>query len=924
MIRDSVIDWQELSALYEQAEGLDESGREAFLAPLRAQKHRLLGQLERMLQARDRIATSTFLESLPRLEPAPEPAPSDLGEGSRVGAYRLIRPIGSGGMAEVWLAERADGAFDRQVAIKLLFNQPTRSQREGFVARFERERDILASLHHPHIAGLHDAGVTARGEPWLALEYVQGDPITAWCDKRQLALRERVQVFRQVLVAVEHAHANLIIHRDLKPSNILVTDEGEVKLLDFGIAKLMQPDGGQPGASDLTREGGRPLTLQYASPEQLSGRPLTTASDVYSLGVVLYEMLCGARPFDVAHPHSAAQLESAILAGDVAPPSRRVTDASATSRGSGRKALVRALAGDLDAVAAKALHGETARRYPSVEALRLDLERWCEGRPVDAQPASVAYRAGKFYLRHRLGVWSGGLAISSILVLGIAAVVAGLKAQSESARAIASRDFVVDLFRMADPENSRGRDMSPRALLEAGRKRALDAFAKQPALQADVLRQIGVMQIYVGDYKGADETLSQAVSMFARQGPVRDWVLTQIEIAENANYLGDVKRAEQMIASTSPSIEAFAEDAALMAKYWQVKGFISRARRDHTSAAEELGRAVVLSTQVHGADHVDTIDAIRDLAATYGESGRFDEAYALLEDASGRSRRNPAVGRRDMLALDADMILTAIKAGRYEVTAAPLRRLLVRCDAELGVDADHCVILVERLAWLSLRLDDAQTSRALIPRLLATAGNDASPLQQAASANIAAEVLANEGRLQEHSGLLEQLRRTAASDQLPPRIRSQALLALALAALRTGNVAAAIMDSQAARDIQESSSHPDLDMLAKARLVRGLARQREAALEPALADIDGAVADLGRAMGADHPLVALYRCNRSVVLRDLGRRQEAAQSLESSLRIVSRGFGDSQVVHRLQTLLAELRVERQNSPPQADASAPFL
>ena len=190
MIRDSVIDWQELSALYEQAEGLDESGREAFLAPLRSQKHRLLGQLERMLRARDRIATSSFLESLPRLETAlsPSAAPSDLAEGSRVGPYRLVRPIGSGGMAEVWLAERADGAFDRQVAIKLLFNYPTRSERSGFVARFVRERYFLASLHLPHIAGLHDAGVTTSGEPLLALEYVRGDPIAAWCDKKQLAL----------------------------------------------------------------------------------------------------------------------------------------------------------------------------------------------------------------------------------------------------------------------------------------------------------------------------------------------------------------------------------------------------------------------------------------------------------------------------------------------------------------------------------------------------------------------------------------------------------------------------------------------------------------------------------------------------------------------------------------------------------------
>jgi serine/threonine-protein kinase len=590
MIRDSVIDWQELSGLYEQADGLDESGRYAFVAELRSQKHRLLGQLERMLAARAHIATGTFLESLPRIPTAP-PAASEWEEGSRVGAYRLLRPIGSGGMAEVWLAERADGAFERQVAVKLLFNHPTRAQRASFVERFKRERDILASLRHPHVASLHDAGVTPSGQPWLALEYVVGEPITAWCDSKALALKERVLVFRQVLLAVEHAHANLIIHRDLKPSNIMVTDGGEVKLLDFGIAKLLDPGGQSLADSDLTREGGRPLTLQYASPEQLSGRPLTTAADVYSLGVVLYELLCGARPFDAEGSRSAAQLESAILAGDAAPPSRRVSEAAAVARRSSRGALARAISGDLDAVTGKALHGETAGRYLTVEALRLDLERWCEGLPVAAQPAKIAYRARKFYLRHRLAVWSGGIAASSILVLGATAVVAGLKAQNESGRAIASRDFVVDLFRLADPEKSRGRDMSPRELLQAGRKRALDAFATQPALQADVLRQIGVMQMYMGDYKGADESLSQAASLYAREGPAREWVFTQIQLAENANYLGDAKRAAQAIAATGLRIDAFSEDTALQAKYWQVKGFVSRAMEDYPAAVEQLTQA---------------------------------------------------------------------------------------------------------------------------------------------------------------------------------------------------------------------------------------------------------------------------------------------------------------------------------------------
>ena len=385
MIRDSVIDWKELSGLYERAEVLDDNGLAAFMDELRAQKHRLLPQLERMLNARSRIATGSFLESLPRIETAREASVPEWTEGRRVGAYRLTRRIGSGGMAEVWLAERADGAFERQVAIKLLFRHALSHERDAIAQRFARERDILASLRHPNIAALHDAGVTPEGQPWLALEYVEGAPITTWCDENRMTIRERVEVFRQVLRAVRHAHTNLVIHRDLKPANILVTSEGEVRLLDFGIAKLIEPEGGAPDESELTRQSGRPLTLHYASPEQILGQPLTTGCDVYSLGVVLYELLCGDRPYEL-QMRSAAQVEQAILDVDPRPPSRRSPGARlADLRSTTASAMTRTLANDLDAIVCKCLAKQPGNRYSSVEALATDLERWLAGRPVAAK-----------------------------------------------------------------------------------------------------------------------------------------------------------------------------------------------------------------------------------------------------------------------------------------------------------------------------------------------------------------------------------------------------------------------------------------------------------------------------------------------------------------------------------------------------------
>ena len=407
-MRDPVADRKELSALYEHAELLAGSELQDWMAELRAESRHLVPHLERMLGARARVAREGFLETLPTLPGPAERPPAEWGEGSRLGAYRLIRHIGSGGMAEVWLAERVDGAFDRQVAIKLLYNHPTRAEREPFVERFRRERDILASLNHPHIAGLHDAGVTPSGQPWLALEVVQGERITDWCDARRIDVRGRVRLFTQVLDAVAYAHANLVVHRDLKPANILVTEQGEVKLLDFGIAKLL--DGVEGGAKDseLTRHGGRPLTPQYASPEQLQGRPLTTASDVYSAGVVLYELLCGARPLEVRKGATPAQIESAIIAEDPRPPSRRLMPAAV---GEARAATPRSLARTLPAIW---MRSQARRSRTSDEPL--SVRRSAPGRlgTLVRGPTGRSDESGldgpvwKFYRRHSLAVGRGG------------------------------------------------------------------------------------------------------------------------------------------------------------------------------------------------------------------------------------------------------------------------------------------------------------------------------------------------------------------------------------------------------------------------------------------------------------------------------------------------------------------------------------
>ncbi len=366
--------------------------------------------------------------------------------GERIGPWRILEPLGRGGMGEVFLAERADGAFERQVALKLLKRG---LDSDEIVARFLAERRILARLDHPGIAQLVDGGLTPDGRPYFALEHVSGLPITEWCAERRLPLEGRLRLVLDVIAAVDFAHRNLVVHRDLKPSNVLVTSAGEVKLLDFGIAKLL--DGGQ---DEATRTGARLLTPRYAAPEQLAGEPVTTATDVHALGLLLWELLTGEPARRRAGPRSAAASAADRERETSTPPSARVlTDAQPESAPledaspRARRRLARRLAGDLDKVVLKALRREPARRYPSAMALGDDLVRFLEERPVDARGGALSYRMSKFARRHRAAVGAAAL-ITISLAAGVVATWRQARI-AEAERARAERRFT-DLRRLAN------------------------------------------------------------------------------------------------------------------------------------------------------------------------------------------------------------------------------------------------------------------------------------------------------------------------------------------------------------------------------------------------------------------------------------------------------------------------------------------
>jgi serine/threonine-protein kinase len=464
-----------LSGLFEEALDLPAEARAPWLEARHELDAVLKERLRSLLERHARIETGDFLLTLPKLEAAECSPGGDgftaLAPGTLFGPYVLEQEVGRGGMGVIWRASRADGVVKRPVALKLL--HPGMHGGE-LLARFGRERDILAGLAHPNIARLYDAGATAAGQPFLALEYVEGLPLTTYCDTHNLDIRRRLQLMCQVLHAVQYAHSHLIIHRDLKPSNILVTANTQVVLLDFGIAKLLSDTQG-PG-SPLTRVGFVALTPEYASPEQISGDPVSTASDVYSLGVILCELLVGERPLQGADP-----VRPSALTGD---------DAKASARATTPPRLSRALRGDLDNIVLKALKKSPSERYLTADALSQDLERYLAGEPVLARPDGFWYHARKFVVRH----WP---AVSLVTVASVAVIV-GLAvalwqariAAREAQVAAAAQEFLIRIFESnssaeADPVKARSR--TARELLDAGASQVDASLRDAPLVRLRVL-----------------------------------------------------------------------------------------------------------------------------------------------------------------------------------------------------------------------------------------------------------------------------------------------------------------------------------------------------------------------------------------------------------------------------------------------------
>lgn len=729
--------WPQLSPLLDELLDMEPTARAARLAALRALEPELAADLEDLLARDAELAGNDFLAT-PALPPTLTAAP--LMAGQAIGAYTLEREIGRGGMGSVWLARRTDGRYEGQVAIKFL---STGLLGHGDAGRFAREGQILARLTHPHIARLIDAGVALEGQqPYLVLEYVDGLTLDRFCASHQLDLGQRLRLFLDVLAAVAHAHNRLILHRDLKPSNILVNGAGEVKLLDFGIAKLLnseaEADGSSAGAAtELTRQAGRAFTPQYAAPEQVQGGDVTTATDVYALGVLLYQLLGGGHPTNTApagppnNKNTGTALEQLRTVVEVEP--RRLSDAVRAQPDPEAKKQARELRGDLDTIVAKALKKAPTERYANAAALADDLKRWLAHEPIAARPDSRSYRLLKFLRRHRLGVAAGSLAGLSLAVgIGLA-LWKGQEAQQQRVQAEGLIEFMLgDLRKKLEP-------VGRLDVLDAVGDKALDYYARQDLARSDAdslgrraraLHLMGEIAEKRGQMAEAEQRFKQAADSTAEL-LARDPKNTQrlFDHAQSSYWVGYAAFRQGTQGVAKKHFEQYLQLAQQLVKSepgkpdWQMElawaehnlGVLLLTSNDAQGALIRLGKAHTIWTSLL----TTRPEARAELGMTLGwlaeaqeTLGLFDASIASHEaklqtlQASGTTDRRTLNLRATTLSALSRLHLSA---GRSDVAMANAESALGLFEELLSVDPGNLEVLgkasFSRLQLLEAALD---------------------------------------------------------------------------------------------------------------------------------------------------------------------------------------------------------------------------
>lgn len=647
--------WERIEAVFAGALARPAGGRAEWVREACAGDAALQAEVERLLASHD--ADPGYLEgSLARL---PEPEPGEGVAGDRVGPYRLVRPLGRGGMGEVYLATHEGEGFQRSVALKVI--RPGMLTEE-ILRRFRLERRILASLTHPNIARLLDGGVTPDGRPFFVMEYVEGMPVDRYCEERRLSVPERIRLFLAVCEAVQHAHQSLVVHRDLKPTNILVAADGTPKLLDFGIGKLLDP--GAWGADEgATRTGMRLLTPEYASPEQVRGEPVSVASDIYGLGVLLYRVLTGGSPYGDTG-RTPTEWERAVLEVDPRRPSTVAGD--------------RRLAGDLDVIVLKALRKEPERRYASAAALAEDLRRHLEGLPVAARGDALAYRAGKFVRRHRVPLLAAASVFLALSAATWSSVRQSRRLAAERDKALEVRSFLLEMFGATAPDQATGDTVTARQLLD---------------------RQVALLETGYPD-------------------PVLRAEMTSV-LAEGYDRLGLPAEAEPLARSALElRREALGPRAADVARSLALLGWIRHEQGESDEGEGLLREALDVWSQTEAVPEA-RARALNDLGVVREAAGDYDVAEALYAEALELRERALGKRHRAYAVTASNLSVIRYRKGDFAGAVAAAGEALAAMRDALGADHQRSIIIQSNLAAMRSAMGDDAGAEAEYRDLLA-------------------------------------------------------------------------------------------------------------------------------------------------------------------------------------------------------------
>ncbi|MGA8027148.1 MAG: tetratricopeptide repeat protein [Bryobacteraceae bacterium] len=702
--------WQHVQQVINAALELPELQRPAFLQEACGSNPGLLREVSALLASYEHAGN--FLEESVGASAYEAFEKGSFAVGDHIGPYQITCVIGHGGMGTVYCARRADDQFQQQVAIKLLSGGLGNSSE--LLSRFRAERQILATLNHPNIARLLDGGMTSAGLPYLVMEYIEGASIDRFAENRNLGIRARLELFRHICAAIQYAHQNLIVHRDIKPANVMVTEDGTPKLLDFGIAKLLNPDSlGQTIA--LTRPADRLMTPEYASPEQIRGEAITTAADVYALGVLLYELLTGKRPFQTSNL-TFAGLEHLICETAPERPSR-------TQVVNG-KPPAESIPVDLDNIVLKAMHRDPACRYTSVAELSEDVRRYLQGFPVTARADSWAYRTRKFILRHKVATAAAALFLVTTTALSIGLAVQATRARQEAKTANQVADFLANLFEYSRPDQTQGRGTGSQDVLDVGAKRAVKELAAEPLVEARLLQILGTTYRELGVFDRAESLLAKAYAIRSRQlgADSPDAAESLQTIAEIASDKGELHRARddyQRVLGIYTRAYGLKNEKTI--EIVTDIGELNWMLGDFAKAKQLYLQAIALCNQFKSKSDWQTLNAENDLQVVLADQGDYSAAASLARDVLKTELQTMGPNNPNVALTLNNLGYVLAQTAHYQEADAIFRQALDLRRKVDGPEHPAVALSLSNLSWLARELGRYDEAQSLGERAVAMA-----------------------------------------------------------------------------------------------------------------------------------------------------------------------------------------------------------